>query len=98
MLGSQSTCLLTYFQLRSSGNKLPTQAGLLLTLMLNIVLGVLLSKVGFLPRPCVVTAQQADNTSTRVPGGESLDELRERLTAAVLDIARTHAGEPGVRG
>lgn len=37
-------------------------------------------------------ALQSDSTATQVPGGESLDELRERLTAAVLDLARSHPG------
>ena len=35
---------------------------------------------------------QSDSTATKLPGGESLDELRERLTAAVLDVARSYAG------
>jgi broad specificity phosphatase PhoE len=46
-------------------------------------------------QPDAWAALQSDNTATKLPGGESLDELRERLTAAVLDVARTH---PGVLG
>jgi len=43
-------------------------------------------------QPEAWAALQSDNTRTRVPGGESLDELRERLTAAVLDVAHNHPG------
>lgn len=46
-------------------------------------------------QPEAWAALQSDDTRTRVPGGESLDELRERLTAAVLDVAHNH---PGVCG
>jgi broad specificity phosphatase PhoE len=43
-------------------------------------------------QPDAWAALQSDDTATKLPGGESLDELRERLTAAVLDVARTHPG------
>jgi broad specificity phosphatase PhoE len=46
-------------------------------------------------QPDAWAALQSDNTATKLPGGESLDELRERLTAAVLDVARTHPGGLG---
>lgn len=44
-------------------------------------------------QPAAWAALQSDNTATKLPGGESLDQLRERLTAAVLDIARWHPGD-----
>jgi broad specificity phosphatase PhoE len=43
-------------------------------------------------QPDAWAALQSSNSSVRVPGGESLDDLRARLTAAVLDIAAAHPG------
>lgn len=49
-------------------------------------------------QPMAWAALYGDSSSTRIPGGgESLNDLQERITAALLEIASWHPGE-GVGG
>lgn len=44
-------------------------------------------------QPLAWVALQSDSSSTRIPGGESLIDLQERITATLLEIASWYPGE-----